>query len=64
MIRFGSILIATALASLLAACDMQPDFNVRPDWTPTQAPKTNEVSVIHRDAVIPFAPGTAKRRSA
>jgi len=60
MTRFGPILIATALASVLAACDMQPDFNVRPDWTPTQAPKTNEVSVIHRDTVIPFAPGTAR----
>jgi len=45
---------------LLAGCDMQPDFNVRPDWTPMQSPKTNQVSVVHNEVVIPFAPGTAR----
>ncbi len=48
------------LGVLLSACDMQPDFNVRPDWTPMQSPKTNQVSVVHRDAVIPFPPGSAR----
>jgi pilus assembly protein CpaD len=45
---------------LLAGCDLQPDGAVRPDWTPMQAPKTNQVTVVHNDVVIPFAPGSAR----
>jgi pilus assembly protein CpaD len=47
-------------AAMLAGCDMQPDFNVRPDWTPMQAPKTNQVQAVHNDVVIPFPPGSAR----
>lgn len=60
--RFSILPIAASIVALLAlgACDLQPDMNVRPDWTPVQAPKTNQVSVVHNDVVIPFAPGTAR----
>ncbi|MEO8559199.1 MAG: CpaD family pilus assembly lipoprotein, partial [Rhodospirillales bacterium] len=49
-----------ALALLLAGCDLQPDGALRPDWTPMQAPKTNQVSVVHNDVVIPFPPGSGR----
>jgi len=55
--RVPALLLFTAL---LAGCDLQPDLNVRPDWTPMQAPKTNQVTVVHNDVVIPFAPGSAR----
>lgn len=61
-IKFSILPLAATFIALLflSACDLQPDLNVRPNWTPVQAPKTNQVSVLHDDVIIPFAPGTAR----
>ena len=60
MSRLRLPVLALPLIAALSACDMQPDFNVRPDWTPMQSPKVNQVSVVNSDLVVPFAPGSAR----